>query len=147
MRKRPALHLQAQCGVHPQQSPHPRDRSPSSGTDPLPGLGHQRPLQRGNGIQPAHGAGEGGPAVRQVSVLRSSAGQVPQRSIAPPADAAALTAFPAAALQEERVVELQRVRDAEVHGHVLDVLGPICSVGPQLLHLRESEKRLTSKLN
>ncbi len=87
------------------------------------------------GLQLAHGAGEAAPAVRQVSILRASTDPVSQSALGSPADAATLAAFPAPALQEERVVELQRVWDAEVHGHVLDVLGPVCSVGPQLLHL------------
>lgn len=82
--------------------------------------------------------------VRQVSVDRSSISPLSQSNLGSSTDAAPLAAFPAPALQEERVVELQGVGDAEVHGHVLDVLGPVCGMGSQLLHLRpslETEKR------
>ena len=82
--------------------------------------------------------------VRQVSVCRASQSPLPQSDLSSPTDAAPLAAFPAPALQEERVVELEGVGDAEVHGHVLDVLGPVCGMGSQLLHLGSSlgaEKR------
>lgn len=97
------------------------------------------------GLQLAHGAGEPGPAVRQVSILRSPSSPVSQSASGSPADAPTLAALPAPALQEEWVVELQRVWDTEVHGHVLDVLGPVCSVGPQLLHLRVRERQCSRK--
>lgn len=76
----------------------------------------------------------------QVSVHRSSSDPVSQGDLGSSTDVSPLAAFPAPALQEEGVVEFQRVRDAEVHGHVLDVLSPVCSVGPQLLHLRVRER-------
>lgn len=82
------------------------------------------------GLQLAHGTGEASPAVRQVSILRSSSNPVSQSDLGSSANASTLAAFPAPALQEEGVVELQGVRDSEVLRHVLDVLGPVCSVGP-----------------
>lgn len=76
--------------------------------------------------------------VRQVSVCRPSKSPLAQSDLCSTTDAAPLTAFPTPALQEERVIELEGVGDAEVHGHVLDVLGPVCGMGSQLLHLRTS---------
>lgn len=143
--KWPALHLQSHSRVHPQSRPHSGDCRDSRNTDPWPGLGHHRPLKRRMGLQLAHGAGEPGPAVRQVSILRSPSSPVSQSASGSPADAPTLAALPAPALQEEWVVELQRVWDTEVHGHVLDVLGPVCSVGPQLLHLRVRERQCSRK--
>lgn len=39
------------------------------------------------------------------------------------------------ALELEGVVQVQRDWNAEVHGHVLDVLCPVCGIRSQLLHL------------
>lgn len=82
----------------------------------------------------------GDPPIGQMSVLPYDAlpAVVPQR---PPADPPPGAAFPAAPLKQEGVIEFQRVGNPEVHGHVLDVLGPVSSMGPQLLHLRERKGR------
>lgn len=38
-------------------------------------------------------------------------------------------AFPSAPTVElERIIKVQRDRDAKIHRHVLDILGPVCSM-------------------
>lgn len=129
VRNRPPLHLITYSGVKSQFRLRSWNRSTSNSStaDFWPGFEHRSPLKRGMDLQPAHGAGEDRPAARQVSVLRSSSIPVSQSSLGSPTDAATPTAFPASALQEEGVVELQRVGDSEVHGHVLR---PVRSMGP-----------------
>lgn len=43
----------------------------------------------------------------------------------------------ASPLDLKGVVEIQWHWNSEVHGHVLDVLGPVCGMSSQLLHLEE----------
>lgn len=43
----------------------------------------------------------------------------------------------ASALELKGVVEIEWDGNTEVHGHVLNVLSPVCGVRSQLLHLKE----------
>lgn len=59
-----------------------------------------------------------------------------------------MTAVPlssAPPLELKGVVEIQWDWNTEVHGHVLDVLSPVCGMSSQLLHLEEKCTMKTNK--
>lgn len=59
-----------------------------------------------------------------------------------PRVAAMATALPSAsALELKGVVEIEWDGNAEVHGHVLNILSPVCGMSSQLLHLKEKTQK------